>query len=241
MRRARTERERIELGRDEHVTGAVDGANERAAVGVVFELGAEAVDVDVKGVLLDFDEVAPAGFDELFAGGDEAGAAHEGFEELELLAGEGDLLAVADGYAAVAVEGDAGGGDGWLLDVGDAAGDGADAGEKDLEDEGLDEVVVGTEVEGVEDLGDVVNGGEDEDRGFAVADADALEDFEAVHAGEEDVEEGGVVFAGEEHVGAFAHVVGEGDAVPVADEGPLDKGGDALVVFDDEHVHVFFM
>ena len=57
----------MELGRDEHVTGAVDGANEGAAVGVVFELGAEAVDVDVEGVLLDFGEVAPAGFDELFA------------------------------------------------------------------------------------------------------------------------------------------------------------------------------
>ena len=93
----------------------------------------------------------------------------------------------------------------------------------------------------MEDLGDVVDGGEDEDGGFAVADADALEDFEAVDAGEEDVEEGSVVFAGEEHVGAFAPVVGEGDAVAIADEGPLDKGGDPLVVFDNQHVHGFFM
>lgn len=138
MSRARTERERMELGRDEHVTGAVDGADERAAVGVVFELGAEAVDVDVEGVFLDFGEVAPAGFDELFTGGDEAAASHEGFEELELFAGERDVFAVADGDAAVAVEGDAGGSDGRLLDVGDAPGDGADAGEEDFEDEGLD-------------------------------------------------------------------------------------------------------
>ena len=60
------ERTHGRLGRDEHVTGAVDGANERAAVGVVFKLGAEAVDVDVEGIFLDLGEVAPAGFDELF-------------------------------------------------------------------------------------------------------------------------------------------------------------------------------
>ena len=226
------------LGRDEHVAGAVDGADEGAAVGVVFEFGAEAVDVDVEGVLFDLGERAPTGFDELFARGDEAGAAHEGFEELELLSGERDLLAVSDGYAAAAVEGDAGGGDGWLLDGGDAAGDGADAGEEDLQDEGFDEVIVGTEVEGVEDLGNVVDGCEDEDGGLAVADADTLEDFEAVHAGEKDVEERGVVLVGEEYVGAFAPVVGESDAVSIADEGPFDKSGDALVVFDNQHVHV---
>lgn len=89
----------------------------------------------------------------------------------------------------------------------------------------------------MEDLGDVVDGGEDEDGGLAVANADALEDFEAVHAGKEDVEEGGVVFAREKHVRTFAPVVGEGDPVAVADEGPFDKCGNALVVFDNQHVH----
>ena len=118
-------------GRYEHVAGAVDGADERT-VGVVLvpELGAEAVDVDVEGVLLDVGDVAPAGFDELLAGGDEAAAAHEGLEQFELLAGEGDVLAVADGDAATSVEGDAADADGCLLRRGDAAGDGADAGSR---------------------------------------------------------------------------------------------------------------
>jgi hypothetical protein len=141
----------------------VDGADEgTVSVILVPELGAEAVDVDVEGVLLDVGDVAPAGFDELLAGGDEAAAAHEGLEQFELLAGEGDVLAVANGDAATAVEGDAADGDGCLLRRGDAAGDGADAGQQDFEDEGLDEVVVGSEIEGVEDPGDGVDGGEDE-------------------------------------------------------------------------------
>ena len=158
----------------------MDGSDEGTrgvGAGVVFlvsEFGAQAVDVDVEGVLLDVGDVTPAGFDELLARGDEAAAAHEGLEELELLAGEGNLLAVANGDAAAAVEGDSGGADGCLFGRGDAAGDGADAGEKDLEDEGLDEVVVGSEVEGVEDSGDGVYGGEDENGGLAVSGANAV-------------------------------------------------------------------
>ncbi len=67
--------------------------------------------------------------------------------------------------------------------------------------------------------------------------ANSLEDFEAVHSGEEDIEEGCVVLCGEQHVGAFAAVVGEGDAMSVADESAFDKARDPLVVFDNQHVH----
>jgi hypothetical protein len=117
----------------------VDGSDQRLAgfgglrLGDVFELGAKAVNVDVEGVLLDLGDVAPAGFDELLARSDQACAAHERFEKLELLAGERDVAAVADGDAAATVERDASGADedGGLGCAG-ATGDGTDPGEQNL-------------------------------------------------------------------------------------------------------------
>src|ERR1700733_9691573 len=105
MSLARTESE-CTLGSHQHVAGPVNGFDQRSFVGVVFELRPQTVDVDVKGVFFHVCGMAPASLNELLSSGDQAPVAHEGFEQLKLLAREGDLPPISHSYTTTTIERD---------------------------------------------------------------------------------------------------------------------------------------
>lgn len=77
-----------------------------------------------------------------------------------------------------------------------ASGDGAEAGEQFAGGGGFGEVIVGADFEADDTIGFIATGGEHEDGDVGMA-ADLLEGFEAVEAGEHDIEDHGVPgFAG---------------------------------------------
>src|SRR5579863_2193188 len=78
----------------EAVAKAADGANEEGVGGIGFDFVAQAEDVDVDGAVGDGAVLAPYGVEELLAAEDDAGAAHQVFEEAELGGGEEEFLAI---------------------------------------------------------------------------------------------------------------------------------------------------
>src|ERR1700723_2442431 len=145
---------------------------------------------------------------------------------------------MAGGDATSVIERNAAGADRGLVNRRNTPRDSADASEKDLENKRFDEVVVSAEVEGMKNLGDRVDGSQHQNRHLAASVTDSLENLKAVHLRQKNVEQGDVVFAGEDHIGAFATVMGERDAVAVFSQGAFDQIGDPLVVFNDQHVHL---
>src|SRR6185503_13032083 len=81
------------VGGGEPEAHAADGVDEAGVLRVVAELAAEARDVDVERLRRAEPVGVPDLVDEALARDDRAGVAHEEGEELELLAGEVDLLA----------------------------------------------------------------------------------------------------------------------------------------------------
>lgn len=180
-------------GRLEHVAGAMDSSDERfSMIERALKLGSEAVDVDVEGVLFYFGGASPAGFDELFAGGDEASALHQKIQQLELLSREGNVFSVTGRETAAWVERDVTCADDDRFGPGDSSCDRSDTCQQDLKDKGLDEVVIGTKIERVQDLGNGIDCSEDQYGGLAVLHADSVQDLESVDAGKQDVQKCGI-------------------------------------------------
>lgn len=122
---------------------------------------------------------------------------------------------------------------------GSTARNSANAGEKNIEGEGLGQIVVSTEIQGANDVLSGIAGGEDQD-GSAIAAAPQLAgDFKAIEAWEHQVENHQVEGESRRHSkGAFA--VGFGcDLVAFFLQSALEQVGDSKVVFDDQHAHRF--
>lgn len=116
--------------------------------------------------------------------------------------------------------------------------EGADPGEKLVEAEGFDQVVIGTGVETFDAVFDATLGGEHEDGEGDVEAAEFGADGIAIEAGHHDVEEeevGGLL------AGAFEArfpVIGLDDAVAFGEEGIADGDAHGAFVFDDEDSRV---
>jgi len=230
---------------DQHITGGAEGADEAGVLGVVSEFLAQGGNVDVDAPVEDFVVPLPDFLEELVAGADLAAGAGEAEEEVELDGGEGEGAVVEGGAARggddaegaeydIASDGGEGGGGGLALG---AAGDGAEAGEEFAGGEGLRQVVVGADFEADDPVGLVAPGGEHENRDVGPG-ADAAEDFEAIDAGEHDVEDDGVpgagAGAGEGLLDAVEAGVGGCDGIAEGGEVVGEEAAEFPVVVDQE-------
>ena len=221
------------------VAGAANGFDAVVGVGVGGEFTAEAAYVHVEGAIEGIPFAAEDGFGEGFALDNFAGGAHEDFEEGELDVGEVDEGVVLANGAGGGVEdevfddegGGFGGGGGW----GGAAADGSDAGKEFAGVEGLGEVVVRAHLEADDAVDVFATGGEEEDA-VGREGAEAGEDFEAVDAGEHDVEEDHGPGAGARGFEAGVAAMDGGDAEVVAGEVFGEHGAELYVVVDEEDV-----
>ena len=101
----------------------------------------------------------------------------------------------------------------------------------------LGQVVVGAGVEALDDVGESVTGGEHEDGSLFAAEPEAFGDFEAVGAGEHDVEEDEVKGAAAGKLEGGATIAGKVDGVGLFAEATDQEVGHFGVVFDDQDVH----
>src|SRR5580704_2568905 len=97
MSLARTERE-CTLDRHQHVAGSVNGFDQGPFVEAIFKFRPKTMYVNVKSVFFHVCGLAPASLNQLFPSGNEAPMPHKGFEELKLLACEGDLFPISHSY-----------------------------------------------------------------------------------------------------------------------------------------------
>ena len=181
--------------------------------------------------------LVPDAVHQVLAGDDLAGVADELGEQVELLAGELELLVVEGGPAGGEVDVEAADGDRLLrrgrLGGLHAAQDGAHAGDHLGPAERLDDVVVGAELEPDDAVGLGPAGGEDDDRD-AAAGADRAADVAAVAVGQVEVEQDQV---GLELLLQLQRAGGRGGDVrlePLALERLGERGGDRLLVLDEQ-------
>ena len=184
----------------EAVADAADGLDGVADGRVVFELGAQVADVDVDGAGVAVVLVAPDALEQLVAREGAAGVRDEELQELVLLGRQGDGLVVEPCLIRGEVEPQAADGQALfsrlvlaaaLLDAGGTAQHGLDAREQLAHGEGLDDVVIGTELEAEHAVNLLGLGGQHDDGdaarlrvGFELA-----ADFESVDFGQHDVEQ----------------------------------------------------
>jgi hypothetical protein len=170
-------------------------------------------------------------------GDDLAAVEGEVFDQRILAGGEIEGTPVEQDFAAGGVEDHAGGeidaGRGGALG---AADQGAEAGVGFVEVEGLDEVVVGAEVEAAHTIIEGTAGGEEKDGG-AFFQAETAEDFPAVELGQHDIENDGVVVGLEGAVEAFLAVGGGIDGVALLAERLGDGGTEVGFIFDEKEFH----
>ena len=89
---ARTERACM-LRHHKHVTGSVDCPYQWSPiVGLVFELGTQAMDIDIQGIFLYICSDPPTSLDQLFASSNQPRAPNQSFEQFKLLSRERDLF-----------------------------------------------------------------------------------------------------------------------------------------------------
>ena len=180
----------------EAVADAADGLDGVADGRVVFELGAQVADVDVDGAGVAVVLVTPDALEQLVAREGAPGVRDEELQELVLLGRQGDGLVVEPCLIRGEVEPQAADGQALfsllvlaaaLLDAGGAAQHGLDAREQLAHGEGLDDVVVGAELEADDAVDGIALGGEHENGKLALF-ANAFENLHAAHAGHHHVE-----------------------------------------------------
>ena len=175
---------------------------------------------------------------ELAARERQARAVEQRFQQRELARRDRDRPAAVRDLAGGGIERERAVRDLRLGAAGVAAEHGADARRELLQAEGLDQVVVGAEIEALHPVGDRVARGEDEHRDAVLAPAQAVEDLEPVLAGQAEVEEHEVVGLGRERglrSGAVLHPVGRVAFLPQ----PLAQAfPDHCVVFHEKQPHV---
>lgn len=221
---------------EETVSDAADRLDQ-GVVGVVVDLAADALDIDIDEVGARVVVVVPDVFAELGPVEDPARRAHEAGEEGELPAGEGDVLGAAADLAGEEVDREIGCREEAGVVAGAAPEDGVETGDELVGVEGLRQVVIGAEVQAFDAFVEGGAGGEEEDGDRAAELADLAEDAEAIATGEHDVQDQGIEGAGGGE--------GEGVVAIVADvhdearglERLADEGGDLPLVFSHEHFH----
>jgi len=222
------------------VAGAADGLDAVVCVGIGDgEFTAEAADVHVERAVEGIPFSAEDGFGEGFTLDDFAGRAHEDFEESELDVGEIDEGIVLANGAGGGIEDQVldyeRGRFGGCIGCGGAAADGADAGEELAGIEGLGEVIVGAHLE-ADDAVDVFAAGGEEEDAVGGEGAEAGEDFEAVDAGEHDVEKDHGPGVGARGFKAGVAAMDGVDAEIVASEVFGEHVAELYVVVDEEYV-----
>jgi hypothetical protein len=190
---------------DHPVAHGANGFEVTGLAGVIAEFTSEGGDMDIDGAVEDFVIAFPDFAEQLFAGFHAAGVAGEAEEEIEFDGGEGERLSGERGGAGGGVEAEVAHhhlgfrgvvGGGGCRGGAVASGDGAQSGEQFAGRGGFGEVIVSPDFEADDAIGFIAAGGEHEDGDVGVP-ADLLERFEAVEAGEHDIEDHGVPgFAG---------------------------------------------
>ena len=189
----------IHLGGDELVALAVDVDDLDG--GVIFEFLAQLGDVNVHRAGIEVVVIDPDGLQGEVALQDLVHVGAQQAQQLALLGGEVVTLVVGEQHLALGVEGefaDLVNGDFFALLALDAAQDGLDAHHELLHREGLGDVVVGTNLEALENVLLQGLGGEEDDGHIAVDGADFLCQLVAVLLGHHHVEQADVIFALEE-------------------------------------------
>ena len=176
----------------ELIAEAADGVDPLRVFGVVFEFLAEPGDVDVDGPGAGGYVVFPDALEELFAADGGAAVLDEVAEELEFAGGERDEVAVADDVGLPEIDLDSTETEAALGRWGrgaDAAEQDFDASEELGEFEGLGDVIVGAELEADYFIDGEAARGQHEDGEFEALLAELAADFEAIDAGERNVEQ----------------------------------------------------
>ena len=225
--------------KDELVARAANGLHAVVVGRISCEFTAQAADVHVEAAIEGIEFSAEHGLSEGLALDNFSRRAHEDFEQGELDVGEFDEGVVLANGAGGGIEDqvfdDEGGGFVGCDGRGGATADGADAGEQLAGVEGLGEVVVGTHLE-ADDAVDVFAAGGEEKDAVGGRGADAFEDFEAVDAGEHDVEEDHGPGAGARGFEAGVAAVDGVDAEVVAGEVLGEHVAELDVVVNEEDV-----
>jgi len=157
------------------------------------------------------------------AGDDAAGVTHEMFEEGVLLGREADLARAAAGRMAAGIDDEVRDGELARKDVAAPPDECAKAREQLAEVEGFGEVVVGAGVQAGDPVLDGVARREHEDGRVDAFVSDLSADLEAIHFGEDDVEDDGVVVVDGREEESFRPVGGVVDGVGRLAEPPSDR------------------
>ncbi len=208
----------------------------------VGELLAEAGDRHVEGIVGDVERVAPHPLGDDGARDDGVGVTEEEFEQGVLLRPEVEEHRAPDPVECDAVargvereracpENGVAGGEGR------PAAEGAEPGEELFEGERLGEVVVGPGVEPGDAVFEVAEGGEHEDGLVPPLRSQRLDDRFAVAVREPPVDDVGVVGIREGEALALRGVGGVVDGVALLLQPALERGGEPLLVFDDQDPH----
>lgn len=201
------------------------------------DLASETLDVDVDEVGAGVVVVVPHVFAELRAVEHAAGRTHEAGEEGEFARGERDVLGSSADLPGEEVDRKVGGGEEAGVVAGTSAQDGVESGDQFIGEEGLREVVIGTEVQAFDAFVEGSAGGEEEDGNRAAEFADLAKDAEAVAAGEHDVQNQGIERAGGGEGEGVAAVVADVDDKAGGFQRLADECGDFPLVFSHEHFH----
>jgi hypothetical protein len=218
------------------VANASDGVDEFGLAGKV-NFVTEKADEGFDRVFIDVGIEAPHGIQDGVAGDDAAGVAEKKFKKREFAGGEGQGAQGAGDLAGIGIERKIGEGEADRLRDRPAAADGADAGEQHVEGEGFGEVIVGSEIEGGNQVTVGIASGEHEDGSLVGTGTETAGDGEAIHEGKHDIEHNGVEGVSKsETEGGFA-IARESDVVTLFGEALLEKVGHSGIVFGYKELH----
>ena len=169
---------------------------------------------------------------------DRAALLHEVGQQVELARRQVDVRVRTAHQVGGRVEDESPGGELGGAFGATTTGQGAQTGVEDDEAEGLGQVVVGAEVEGVGLVPFAVLGGEHQDGGPHVLGAHLLEDVVAVHQRQHDVEDHHVVLAVDGLDATLASVAGQIDDVALTGEASAGHLGERTVVLHQQQSHL---
>src|SRR3989344_2044756 len=221
----------------QHVAAAPHRLDVVLAAGVV-ELLAQLADEHVNDLELGLIHAAVEMIEEHLLGQRSALAQAQQFEHLVFLAGQmNTLAAVHRRRVGVEIDDEVARLDDRLRVPLGATHHRMDAGDEFVAVEWLGDVIVGAQAETLDLVLDAGEAGEDDDRGFDLADTQIAEDIETRHVGQIEVEQDDVVVIELAEVDAFLTEVGGVDVEALGLEHQLDGLSGRTVVFDEQNAH----
>jgi hypothetical protein len=226
----------------ELVTDAVQRAEVNRIGRIPFELLTELEHLIIDDAGGGEEAIAPDIVEELFAGDDAIDVREEVAEELELVCGEGDgcsstvdlhLLEIYDNLAELATGFVGNGRDRGVGSLGAADG-GLNAGQELAGAEGLGDVVIGTDLEKENLVGDLADGAEDDDGAVYGVGLDEATDLASGHAGKHEVEDDGCRIEFATDLCGSLSFTDDLDLVAFGGELALQDLLDSWIVFHDE-------